>query len=81
MLEGFQERQALEMSHASHMHQHPSSLPSSSSRDGTQHLHRCHYFCWVFRITAPSKALQKAGLLLSPPAPAAPGPAAQEIGS
>lgn len=41
MLEGFQERQALEMSHGSHMHRHPSSLPSGSAGDGQ------HNLCWV----------------------------------
>lgn len=64
MLEGFQERQALEMSHASHMHRHPSSLPSGSSGDGqhprTQYLHWCHYFSWVFRTPSP-KVLRKQG--------------------
>lgn len=59
MLEGFQERQALEMSHVSHMHRHPSSLPSGSSGDGqhprTRHLHGCHYFCWVFGTLPPPR--------------------------
>lgn len=84
MLEGFQERQALEISHASHMHRHPSLLPSGSSGDGqhphTRHLRRCHYFCWVFR-TPPSRGPKKAGLVLSPPSPAAPGPPAVEVES
>lgn len=39
MLEGFQERQALEMSHVSHMHQHPPSLPSGSAGDGQHPPH------------------------------------------
>lgn len=73
MLEGFQERQADEMSHAGHMH--PASLPSGSSGDGqqphTQHLHWCHYVYRVFGIP-PKKSPKKAGLLLSPLYPVAP---------
>lgn len=50
MLEGFQERQALEMSHVSHMHQHPSSPPSGSAGDGQHNLSWCYYIVWGFRI-------------------------------
>lgn len=60
MLEGFQERQALEMSHVSHMHRHPSSLPSGSAGDGQ------HNLCWVLLHCL---GIQDPLLLLSHPFP------------
>lgn len=50
MLEVFQERQALEISHVSHMHWHPFSLPSGSAGDGQHNLYWCYYTVWGFRI-------------------------------